>query len=37
MIRALQLAEERLVAAGIKVVEWKPYRHQEIFDLLVSP
>ncbi|EXJ79376.1 hypothetical protein A1O3_08878 [Capronia epimyces CBS 606.96] len=31
--RALELAEKKLIAAGVRVVEWKPYQYQESSDL----
>ncbi|KAJ5201732.1 uncharacterized protein N7498_006395 [Penicillium cinerascens] len=34
--RALRLARDKLVAAGIKVVDWEPYKHDEGWDIIVS-
>ncbi|KAK1141010.1 hypothetical protein N8T08_009667 [Aspergillus melleus] len=31
--RALKVAEAKLRAAGVNVVEWEPFKHQEIYDL----
>jgi hypothetical protein len=28
---------EKLVAAGIKVIDWEPYKHEEGWDIIVSP
>ena len=35
IIRALQYAKERLMAAGIKIVDWKPYKHDHGWDIVV--
>ncbi|CAG7931838.1 unnamed protein product [Penicillium olsonii] len=32
--RALHFARERLVAAGIKVVDWEPYKHQHGWEII---
>ncbi|CAI7572400.1 unnamed protein product [Penicillium manginii] len=32
--RALQFAKEKLVAAGIKVVDWEPYKHDYAWDVI---
>ncbi|KAJ5175366.1 amidase [Penicillium canariense] len=32
--RALRLAKEKLLAAGIKVVDWEPYEHQRGWDII---
>lgn len=34
--RALRFARDRLVAAGIKVVDWEPYKHQHGWEVIVS-
>lgn len=34
--RALRLAKEKLVAAGVKVVDWEPYKHQHGWEVIVS-
>ena len=33
--RALHFAREKLVAAGIKVVDWEPYKHQHGWEIIV--
>lgn len=35
IIRALQFAKEKLIAAGIKVVDWEPYKHDHGWDIVV--
>jgi Asp-tRNA(Asn)/Glu-tRNA(Gln) amidotransferase A subunit family amidase len=34
--RALRHAKEKLVAAGVKVVDWEPYKHQHGWEVIVS-
>lgn len=34
--RALRLAKEKLIAAGVKVVDWEPYKHQYGWEVIVS-
>lgn len=36
VLRALRTAVDKLKAAGIRVVEWKPYNHQRGLDILAS-
>ena len=36
MIRALKTAKESLQAAGIKVVDWEPYKSMEMLEIIVS-
>jgi hypothetical protein len=36
MQRALRLTKYKLQAAGIKVVDWKPYRSEEALEVIVS-
>lgn len=35
IIRGLQHVKEKLVAAGIKVVDWEPYKHDEGWEIVV--
>lgn len=35
VIRGLEYAKEKLVAAGIKVVDWEPYKHDEGWEIIV--
>lgn len=35
--RALRHAKSKLEAAGIKVVDWEPYKHGHGWDIIVSP
>lgn len=37
MNRVLKNAKEKLQAAGIKVIDWEPYKSMEILQLIVSP
>ncbi|KAE8419758.1 amidase signature domain-containing protein [Aspergillus pseudocaelatus] len=32
--RAIKIAEDKLRAAGVNVVEWEPFQHREIYDLV---
>ncbi|KAJ5222724.1 uncharacterized protein N7469_008964 [Penicillium citrinum] len=32
--RGLQLAKEKLVAAGIKVIDWEPYKHEKAWGII---
>lgn len=34
--RALRHAKEKLVAAGVNVVDWEPYKHQHGWEVIVS-
>ncbi|KAF8273107.1 amidase signature domain-containing protein [Lactarius quietus] len=34
--RALQMTKEALIAAGHDVVDWKPYKHTELFDVTIG-
>ena len=34
--RALTVAKEKLLAAGINVVDWEPYKHDHGYDIIVS-
>lgn len=34
--RALRMAKEKLQAAGVKVVDWEPYKHQRGWEIIVS-
>ncbi|KAJ5810410.1 uncharacterized protein N7503_002628 [Penicillium pulvis] len=36
IVRALKLAKERLLAAGIKVVDWEPYKHDHGWKIISS-
>lgn len=36
MTRALTVAKEKLLAAGINVVDWEPYKHDYGWDIIVS-
>ncbi|KAJ5929614.1 hypothetical protein N7454_006564 [Penicillium verhagenii] len=36
IVRALKLAKEKLVAAGIKVVDWEPYKHDQGWKIISS-
>ncbi|KAL2818241.1 amidase signature domain-containing protein [Aspergillus cavernicola] len=31
--RAIKIAEEKLLAAGVNVVQWEPFEHKEIYEL----
>lgn len=31
------MAKEKLQAAGVKVVDWEPYKHQRGWEIIVSP
>lgn len=33
--RALRHARDKLVAAGIKIVDWEPYKHQHGWEVIV--
>lgn len=35
--RALRLAKQKLLAAGIKVVDWEPYKHDYGWEIIVRP
>lgn len=35
IIRALKYAKEKLMAAGIKVVDWEPYKHDHGWEIVV--
>lgn len=37
VIRALEMTKKALLDAGHEVVDWKPYKHSEIYDVTVSP
>jgi hypothetical protein len=34
--RGLQYVKEKLVAAGIKVVDWEPFNHDHGWEIIVS-
>ena len=36
IIRALQTAKDTLQAAGVKVVDWEPYKSMEMLEIIVS-
>lgn len=37
MIRALSVAKEKLQNAGIKTLDWEPYKSMEMLGIIVSP
>lgn len=35
IIRALKYAKEKLMAAGVKIVDWEPYKHDHGWEIVV--